>query len=39
MNVVLSLQNDDGGWATYENQRGPAIIEKLNPAEIFCTLL
>ena len=36
MNVVLSLQNSDGGWATYENQRGPAVIEKLNPAEIFC---
>ena len=22
VNLILSLQNDDGGWATYENTRG-----------------
>lgn len=35
VNVILSLQNSDGGWATYELQRGPAILEYINPAEVF----
>lgn len=35
LNVILSLQNDDGGWATYENTRGWRWYEQLNPAEIF----
>ena len=35
VNVVLSLQNGDGGWATYELMRGPALLEHLNPSETF----
>ena len=33
--LILSWQNDDGGWATYERQRGPAWLERLNPSQIF----
>jgi len=33
--LLLSWQNDDGGWATYERQRGGAWLEKLNPSEVF----
>lgn len=35
VNVILSLQNKDGGWATYELKRGPDWVELLNPAEVF----
>jgi len=35
VDVILSLQNPDGGWASYENTRGPAWLELLNPAAIF----
>jgi len=35
INVILSFQNDDGGWATYENTRGPSWLEYINPAEVF----
>eukprot|EP01117_Protostelium_nocturnum_P007527 TRINITY_DN2698_c0_g1_i1.p1 TRINITY_DN2698_c0_g1~~TRINITY_DN2698_c0_g1_i1.p1 ORF type:complete len:700 (+),score=204.40 TRINITY_DN2698_c0_g1_i1:180-2279(+) len=37
VNVILSLQNNhrDGGWATYENQRGSSLLEWLNPSETF----
>jgi len=40
VNVILSYQNKaehwgDGGWATYENSRGPAALELLNPSECF----
>lgn len=35
INVILSFQNSDGGWATYENTRGPAWLEYINPAEVF----
>lgn len=35
VDVVLSYQNPDGGWATYEQQRGPSILESLNPSETF----
>ena len=35
VNVILSLQNNDGGWATYELQRGPSFTEMLNPSETF----
>jgi squalene/oxidosqualene cyclase-like protein len=35
VNVLLSYQNTDGGWATYENTRGPAWLEGLNPSEVF----
>jgi len=35
VNVILSFQNTDGGWATYELTRGPAWLELINPAEVF----
>ena len=35
VNVILSFQNGDGGWASYENTRGGAWFELLNPAEVF----
>jgi squalene/oxidosqualene cyclase-like protein len=35
INVILSFQNTDGGWATYENTRTGAWIEAINPAEVF----
>eukprot|EP01133_Synstelium_polycarpum_P014997 gene14997-17733_t len=35
INVILSLQNTDGGWASYENKRGPEWLEKFNPSEVF----
>jgi squalene cyclase len=31
--LILSWQNDDGGWATYERQRAGAWMEQLNPSE------
>jgi len=34
-NVLLTLQNTDGGFATYENNRGYAWFEWLNPSEVF----
>jgi lanosterol synthase len=35
VNVILSMQNADGGWATYELKRGPDYLELINPAEVF----
>jgi squalene/oxidosqualene cyclase-like protein len=35
VNVIIAFQNKDGGMATYENTRGPAFLEKLNPSEVF----
>ena len=35
VNVCLTLQNEDGGWATYENTRGFGWYEQLNPSEVF----
>jgi squalene/oxidosqualene cyclase-like protein len=35
VNVILSFQNSDGSWATYELTRGPVWLELLNPSEIF----
>ena len=37
--LLLSLQNDDGGWATYEKMRGPAWLEKLNPSDVFSNIM
>lgn len=34
-NMILSWQNKDGGWATYELQRAGAWLELLNPSEVF----
>jgi len=33
--LMLSLQNEDGGWATYELTRGPAWLESLNASDCF----
>jgi squalene/oxidosqualene cyclase-like protein len=33
--LMLSLQNEDGGWATYELTRGPAWLELLNASDCF----
>jgi len=35
VNVLLTLQNFDGGFATYENNRGYGWYESLNPSETF----
>jgi len=35
VNVILELQNSDGGFATYENNRGFGWFEMLNPSEVF----
>ena len=35
VNVILSFQNGNGGWATYENTRSFRAVEILNPAETF----
>jgi len=35
LEVLLTLQNVDGGWATYENNRGYSWYEWLNPSEVF----
>lgn len=35
VNIILSLQNRCGGWATYERTRSFAALELLNPAETF----
>jgi len=35
VNVILSLQSVDGGWATYEQRRGSYLFELLNPSEVF----
>lgn len=33
--MILSYHNPDGGWATYENNRGSGWYELLNPSEVF----
>lgn len=35
VDVMLGMQNDDGGYASYEKRRGPFVLERLNPSEIF----
>eukprot|EP00741_Cyanophora_paradoxa_P007343 tig00001107_g7103.t1 len=35
VNVILSLQSVDGGWATYEQRRGSYLLELINPSEVF----
>lgn len=36
---LLSYQNADGGWATYENNRGWSWYEILNPACVFGSIM
>lgn len=33
--LILSLQNEDGGWATYERTRGSKLLEGLNSSSLF----
>lgn len=33
--LILSFQNKDGGWASYELTRGNPTLEKFNPAAVF----
>ncbi len=32
---MLSWQNDDGGWATYEKKRAGDVARALNPSQVF----
>ncbi|MFH1131476.1 MAG: prenyltransferase/squalene oxidase repeat-containing protein, partial [Pseudomonadota bacterium] len=33
--LILSFQNPEGGWSTYELQRGGDWLERLNPSQVF----
>ncbi len=35
IDLIISFQNEDGGWATYENTRSGPFLELLNPSEVF----
>ncbi|KAF7294505.1 Terpene cyclase/mutase family member [Mycena kentingensis (nom. inval.)] len=35
VDLLLTMQNSDGGFASYEPIRGPSWLEMLNPAEVF----
>uniref|UniRef100_UPI00358E27D6 lanosterol synthase isoform X2 n=1 Tax=Myxine glutinosa TaxID=7769 RepID=UPI00358E27D6 len=35
VDVLLSMRNPDGGFATYETKRGGWLLELLNPSEVF----
>lgn len=37
IDLILTMQNPSGGFASYELIRGPALLEQLNPAEVFGT--
>ncbi|MGR9085912.1 MAG: terpene cyclase/mutase family protein [Gammaproteobacteria bacterium] len=39
VDVILSYQNTNGGWATYELTRAPEWLEKLNPSEVFADIM
>ncbi|MFN0061365.1 MAG: 2,3-oxidosqualene cyclase [Myxococcaceae bacterium] len=39
VDLILSMQNDDGGWATYELIRGPKWLERLNPSDTFADIM
>ncbi|KAF9477756.1 terpene synthase [Pholiota conissans] len=39
VDVLLSLQNPNGGFASYELVRGPRWLEWLNPAEVFGNIM
>ena len=39
IDFILSLQNHDGGWATYERTRGPKWLERLNPSDVFARIM
>lgn len=35
VDLLLGMQNANGGFASYELIRGPSWLEMLNPAEVF----
>jgi squalene/oxidosqualene cyclase-like protein len=39
VDLILSMQNRDGGWATYELTRGPAWLERMNPSDCFADIM
>jgi len=39
VDIILSYQNADGGWPTYELKRAPKWLEKLNPSEVFADIM
>jgi lanosterol synthase len=39
VDVILSLQNKTGGWATYEETRGSELLEYINPASVFKNIM
>ncbi|RLA17536.1 MAG: hypothetical protein DRQ62_14845, partial [Gammaproteobacteria bacterium] len=39
VDVILSYQNNNGGWPTYELSRSPEWLEVLNPSEIFADIM
>ncbi|KAI9026831.1 terpenoid cyclases/protein prenyltransferase alpha-alpha toroid [Hyaloraphidium curvatum] len=39
VNVLLNMQNADGGFATYEPRKGPFWLEWFNPAEVFGNIM
>ncbi|KAI5478948.1 lanosterol synthase [Pseudohyphozyma bogoriensis] len=39
IDLILSLQNPSGGFASYELIRGPEFLELLNPAEVFAKIM
>ncbi|KAK4048854.1 Lanosterol synthase (Oxidosqualene--lanosterol cyclase) [Microbotryomycetes sp. JL221] len=39
VDVILSMINSDGGWASYELIRGSSLLELLNPAEVFANIM
>ena len=39
VDIILSYQNIDGGWATYELTRSSKWLEKLNPSEVFADIM
>jgi lanosterol synthase len=39
VNVLLSLQNSDGGFSGYESIRGPTWLELFNPSQVFKNIM
>ncbi|GAA6017322.1 hypothetical protein JCM11491_000630 [Sporobolomyces phaffii] len=39
VDVLLSMQNPEGGFASYELIRGSPLLELLNPAEVFANIM
>jgi len=37
--LILSFQNQGGGWSTYELQRGGSWLERLNPSGVFSEIM